>query len=184
LKNLDIWKEAGHGKALKKTVTGRAKNGLMEISFPYVAAGQAVISAIAVASEKEGIAAAPPSASERKILPFPEDVETFPAITYKNIETDSVSKTYTFTITPGLAGVYALRFKYRNDGKETIRAKIRIISANGQLLRDDSIDFPPAAGKWKILNTTTGTQINAGKYSIIISGNNIENLKFDSLDVQ
>lgn len=49
LDDLDIWAEAGHDGALKKVVTAEVKGGKMEISFPEVKAGQAVISAIAVA---------------------------------------------------------------------------------------------------------------------------------------
>jgi hypothetical protein len=50
LKDLDIWKEAGTNKALKKTVRVRIRGGKMIISFPRSAAGEAVISAIAIAS--------------------------------------------------------------------------------------------------------------------------------------
>lgn len=49
LDDLDIWAEAGHDSALKKVVTAEVKGGKLEISFPEVKAGQAVISAIAVA---------------------------------------------------------------------------------------------------------------------------------------
>lgn len=50
LKNVDIWKEAGHDGALKKTVKVKIRGGQLEISFPNVKAGQALISAIAIAS--------------------------------------------------------------------------------------------------------------------------------------
>lgn len=58
LKNIDIWKEAGSNKALKKVVNARVTNGMMTIEFPQILAGQAIISAIAVASIKSGIQAA------------------------------------------------------------------------------------------------------------------------------
>jgi beta-galactosidase len=58
LKNVDIWKEAGSNKALKKVVNVRVTNGLMTIEFPQTLAGQAIISAIAVASLQSGIQAA------------------------------------------------------------------------------------------------------------------------------
>ncbi|HEY4785053.1 MAG TPA: malectin domain-containing carbohydrate-binding protein, partial [Bacteroidales bacterium] len=57
--NLDIWKLAGHDAALKKTITANVKGGRLIISFPHVASGQAVISAIAIASMKSGIVPAP-----------------------------------------------------------------------------------------------------------------------------
>lgn len=50
LNNLDIWNEAGTDKVLKKTIKAKAVNGKLIISFPESKAGQAVISAIAVAS--------------------------------------------------------------------------------------------------------------------------------------
>ncbi|TGE24219.1 DUF4982 domain-containing protein [Hymenobacter aquaticus] len=50
LRDLDIWREAGHDQALKKTVPVRVVNGELVVSFPRVASGQALISAIAIAS--------------------------------------------------------------------------------------------------------------------------------------
>lgn len=55
LKNLDIWAEVGHDKVLKKVIYADAKDGKLKISFPNVKAGQAVISAIAIASEDKNI---------------------------------------------------------------------------------------------------------------------------------
>ena len=48
--DLDIWAEAGHDTALKKVIYATVTNGKLEISFPTVKAGQALISAIAIAS--------------------------------------------------------------------------------------------------------------------------------------
>lgn len=59
IKDLDIWKEAGTGKLLKKTVKVRAKAGILTVSFPEVKAGQALISAIAVASLHKHIKSGP-----------------------------------------------------------------------------------------------------------------------------
>ncbi|TCD12177.1 DUF4982 domain-containing protein [Pedobacter frigidisoli] len=50
IKDLDIWKEAGTNKVLKKTIKVYAKAGQLVVSFPQIKVGQAVISAIAVAS--------------------------------------------------------------------------------------------------------------------------------------
>lgn len=49
-RNLDIWKESGHDGALKKTFKVKVSGGDLRISFPEVKAGQALISAIAIAS--------------------------------------------------------------------------------------------------------------------------------------
>ncbi|WP_447642962.1 MULTISPECIES: malectin domain-containing carbohydrate-binding protein [Chitinophagaceae] len=55
-KKVDIWKEVGYGHALKKTFLAKVTNGLLTISFPNIEAGQAVISAIAIATADKNIA--------------------------------------------------------------------------------------------------------------------------------
>jgi beta-galactosidase len=59
LQNLDIWKEAGHDHALKKTVQARVTDGQLVISFPRVVSGQALISAIAIATSDANAQPAP-----------------------------------------------------------------------------------------------------------------------------
>jgi hypothetical protein len=48
LHDLDIWKEAGFERALKKVIPVKVENGEIAVSFPRVKSYQAVISAIAV----------------------------------------------------------------------------------------------------------------------------------------
>ncbi|WP_426061793.1 malectin domain-containing carbohydrate-binding protein [Hymenobacter sp. B1770] len=59
IKNLDIWQEAGHDHALKKTVKARVTDGQLTISFPNVASGQAIIAGIAIASPDASTRPAP-----------------------------------------------------------------------------------------------------------------------------
>ncbi|RYD74389.1 MAG: DUF4982 domain-containing protein, partial [Sphingobacteriales bacterium] len=55
IKDLDIWKETGTNSLLKKTVKVFVKGGKLVVSFPQVKAGQALISAIAIASLNKNI---------------------------------------------------------------------------------------------------------------------------------
>ncbi|MFT3844231.1 MAG: malectin domain-containing carbohydrate-binding protein [Lacibacter sp.] len=55
LNDLDIWNEVGANTALKKTVKANVKGGKLIISSPESKSGQAVVSAIAVASLKPGV---------------------------------------------------------------------------------------------------------------------------------
>lgn len=57
--HLDIWRLAGVDHALKKTLNVRVTGGELTISFPAVQAGEAVISAIAIATLKEDVKPAP-----------------------------------------------------------------------------------------------------------------------------
>jgi beta-galactosidase len=63
IKDLDIWREAGSNTLLKKTIKTTVKGGFLDINFPEVKVGQAVISAIAIASLSPNIKAAPASKS-------------------------------------------------------------------------------------------------------------------------
>lgn len=63
LKNVDIWADAGHDAALKKTVKAQVKGGMLVISFPQVKSGQALISGIAIASTNKSIQPAKESPS-------------------------------------------------------------------------------------------------------------------------
>src|SRR5690606_6504665 len=49
-KDMDIWKEVGHDTALKRVYQVAVQGGELKIHFPHVAAGQAVIHGIAIAS--------------------------------------------------------------------------------------------------------------------------------------
>lgn len=51
INDLDIWAEAGHDKVLKKVLECDVSGGCLTIDFPEVKAGQAVISAIAIATK-------------------------------------------------------------------------------------------------------------------------------------
>lgn len=59
LPGIDIWKEAGTSSVLKKMVRATVRGGKMIISFPKTNAGQAIISAIAIASLNKNIKPAP-----------------------------------------------------------------------------------------------------------------------------
>jgi beta-galactosidase len=59
LSDLDIWSEVGSNTVFKKTVRAKSVNGKIIISFPESKAGQAIISAIAIAILNEAIPAPP-----------------------------------------------------------------------------------------------------------------------------
>ncbi len=61
ISDLDIWSEAGHDRVLKKEYLVEVKGGMLEISFPKVKSGQAVISAIAISGFESDAKPAPSS---------------------------------------------------------------------------------------------------------------------------
>lgn len=217
LNDLDIWAESGHDGALKKVVYATVKGGKMVISFPETKAGQALISAIAIATEDKNTRVEIPQQSKlswaeadkntldktpKELLP--EDTNNRQSTVYE-AETGALKgktekilvrkkegiklgngkdNSIEWTISTGLAQIYALRFNYMNASGKPIRARVQFLTASGTLLRNDEITFPEAPEKWKQISTTTGTYINAGKYIVRISGENTDGLCFESLEVQ
>ena len=192
--DLDPWAEAGYCGSLKRVVTAKAKNGRLHISFPEVKAGQAIICGIAVASKEANITRnTSPTRNTTSWLSLdtdtiaklpkellPKDTETRPASVYPAITNRQTPGT-TFTITPGLGQEYALRFRYKNTTGEPVTARMTITDSKHAVLVDCYVTFPPTPNKFKMLSTTTGTQINAGTYTVRIDSKDVE---FKELEIQ
>lgn len=197
--DLDLWAEAGFAGACKKVVDIKVKGGLLTVSFPEVKVGEAIISAISIAAkgeigdaEKWNLAfkgSKPESGMSKTYWAdldkdvvekypkelLPQDNEVFPAVRYK-------SKSSTWTINPGVAREYMLRFRYKNTTGEQQVGRLKIVDSKGIILLDRDMTFPETPNKFKTIGTTTDSQINAGTYQIILSG--LPNVSFDYLEVQ
>ena len=194
LTDVDPWAEAGYAGALKHIVYAKSKNGQLKISFPKVKAGEAVIAAIAIASTKNlpDMSHAPlmradywRSLDTDTIAKFPKellpkDTEAFPAVRYE--EAKAAANAISWTITPGVAREYMLRFRYKNQTNDEIKATLVIKNAQNITLLNRDMTFPATNSKYKIVNTTTDTQINAGAYTVTLQG--INGLDFKYLEVQ
>lgn len=197
--DLDLWAEAGFAGACKKVVDIKVKGGLLTVSFPEVTVGEAIISAIAIAAKGEigdaekwnlAFKGSKPESGMNKTYwadldkdvvekypkeLLPQDNEVFPAVRYK-------SKSSTWTINPGVAREYMLRFRYKNTTGEQQVGRLKIVDSKGIVLLDRDMTFPETPNKFKTIGTTTDSQINAGTYQIILSG--LPNVSFDYLEVQ
>ena len=214
--DLDIWAEKGHDGALKVVVEAEAAQGELKIDFPEVKAGQAVISAIAIATTDRTAKVEPMAAStwswakaEKEVVAktpkelLPAEPVTRPTDTYEaeqavvegqhHIELlrkkegvffDGAKGRIEWTVQTGLAQVYAFRFKYINPTGRQVPLRMQLIDPAGAVLRDQELLLPDLGEKWRVLSTTSGSYINAGKYRVIISGEEMQGLGFESLDVQ
>jgi hypothetical protein len=106
---------------------------------------------------------------------LPQDTEARPATVYEPF------KKGTWEIKPGLGQEYAIRFRYKNTTGEAITARLRIVDSKNTTLVDRELTFPPTPNKFKMLSTTTGTQINAGTYRLTVEGKQLE---FQNLEIQ
>ena len=105
---------------------------------------------------------------------LPKDTEERPASVYQPVSEQPLFAGQpapvgtTFVITPGLGQEYALRFRYMNTTGNAVTARMTITDAKNAVLVDRDVTFPPTPNKFKMLSTTTGTQINAGTYRLHI----------------
>lgn len=186
--DLDPWAEAGYCGALKRVVNAKAKDGMLHISFPEVKAGQAIICGIAVATAQPVTLPTQPAIPEMSWkaldtdtiakLPkeeLPKDTEARPASVYQP------TKSGAFIIKPGLGQEYALRFRYKNTTGKAVKARMTITDSKRTVLVDRDVTFPTTPNKFKMLSTTTGTQINAGTYTVRIDTKDVE---FKELEIQ
>lgn len=202
--DLDLWAEAGFAGAYKKTVDVHVKGGMLTISFPEVKVGEAIISAIAIAAKGEVDASGNPYASfkrkpqgnmsktfwadlDKDVVEkypkelLPQDKDVFPAVRYKANEQKKSDK-FTWTITPGVAREYMMRFRYKNTTGEPQVGRLKIVDSKGAVLLDSDMTFPETPNKYKTIGTTTDSQINAGTYQVTVSG--VKNVSFEYLEVQ
>ena len=190
--DLDPWAEAGYLGAMKRIVTAKAKNGRLRISFPEVKAGQAIIAAIAIATVQSVAVAqrqTKPSSwhaldtdtiAKLPASELPQSIEPRPATVYEPQKAKKGQPT-TFIIKPGLGQEYALRFRYKNATGAPVKAHMTITDSKRIILVDKEITFPTTPNKFKMLSTTTGTQINAGTYMLTIEAQDIE---FKDIEIQ
>lgn len=89
-----------------------------------------------------------------------------------------------FEVKPGVAGIYLMRFRFMNRNETPLKVKFKMEDAYGIMMRNDTIEFPSATEKWKILNTTSGGYINAGTYKITIESDDMKGLLLDNFEFQ
>jgi hypothetical protein len=177
IKDLDIWKEAeGRAKALRKVVNVRVTGNTLVIHFPEITAGQGVISAIAIATK------------DKAQHPAPASVDTAAYRLEPAYDSRSVKKykgdTTQWDIEVGVSDKYALTVKYRWENPDTT-ATLEVRLPDSTLISRETVHLKTTLPeKWNYIPTTTGTMINAGRYTVTLIVPTHENLKIDELQVQ
>jgi hypothetical protein len=177
IKDLDIWKEAGgRAIALKKVVNVRITGDRLTIHFPRIISGQAIISAIAIATKDKNQKPAPPSVDTATYHLEPA-YDSRPATNYKGDTTQ-------WNIEVGVSDKYALTVKYRWENPDTT-ATLELRLPDSTLINRETVSLKTTQpDKWNYISTTTGTMINTGHYIITLFVPTRENLRIDELKVQ
>ena len=100
--------------------------------------------------------------------------------------TTSAGGTVEWAIDIGVADVYSFSFRYLNTASKQAKIKWQLIAADGTVMKTESMELPPVReGKWSSVTTTSGSMINAGKYTVrITAAEDAEDIAMGGLDVQ
>ncbi|RXK86707.1 malectin domain-containing carbohydrate-binding protein [Filimonas effusa] len=96
----------------------------------------------------------------------------------------NISDRIVWTVTVGVGDTYELRFRYRTAIAKQIPVWLTVRSAEGVVMRHDKLFFAAADNKWKTLYSSTGTNINAGVYTVQLTPETNDELLIEKLDVQ
>ena len=196
--DLDIWAQAHYGKPYKRIIEIDNQDEEIKIDFPKVKAGQAVIAAIAIATDDKTAT----KTQRQEILPAstslwadfnndilvktPDSLLPPRARTAIEIEGKKVKNRMEWDFNVGVAKVYALRWKYYNPEKAR-QLRVRITDTKEMVYKDADVTFlqtQQKKTKRKMTSITTGTQINAGHYHVVLTGDGINNMLFDNLTIE
>ncbi|MCD8210519.1 MAG: beta-galactosidase, partial [Prevotella sp.] len=197
IKDLDLYGQARFSNPYKRVVNINNTSEEIKIDFPRVNSSQAIISAIAIAKEgnfegKENIASAQMAKDFWKNLDSDILIETPDSLLPPrrdnsiSVEGEKIKGGISWNYSVGVAKVYALRFRYHNPEKERT-LHVKITDANGVTYKEDDIVFlktQEAITKRKNTSITTGTQTNAGTYTVTLTGDGINKMLFDKLTIE
>ena len=199
IRNLDIWAQVHYGKPYKQVIEFENKDDEICIHFPEVKAGQAMITAIAIASKDAKPLASPylshltPLNSqlwadfERDIIVSTPDSLLPPRNnTAIEVEGKMIKNHMEWEFNVGVAKVYALRWKYYNPDLPR-QLHVKITDAKDVVYKDANVSFlqtQQKKTKRKMTSITTGSQVNAGRYKVVLTGDGINEMIFDNLTIE
>jgi hypothetical protein len=89
------------------------------------------------------------------------------------------------TINTGVGDVYSITIRYSNASTETKKGSWQLIAADGTVMKTEPMEFTNTReGKWNYFSTTSGSMINAGKYTVRIIAVDAEGVAIGGVDVQ
>jgi len=210
LRDLDLWREAGYARAFGKVVAAKARDGWLEISFPRVASNQAVISAIAIATQDVGAMApqkAPsaPAFGGRLLTPFKHTANTAPDTTPEPVQGERLpaakarlsgaimegrqalltteNASITWDIFVGLGGAHEMQVHYVNEGSAPLPVELKVVAPDGTLVDSKTWDLPPTKDT-DSSGPPGSLGFNAGTYTATLTLKRTGVLKVESLQVK
>jgi hypothetical protein len=89
-----------------------------------------------------------------------------------------------WSFSPGVADMYSLHFRYINPSTKPVEMQMKILAADGTVMKEEVLQLPPTTTKWATVDSNTGSYINAGNYKIVLSSVTSESIGIDYLEIQ
>jgi len=178
----------------------------IEISFPHVAVGQAVICGITISMLNSLV-------DDEMAMPAPPVGQGYPysaGLTWAQLDTMVLAVTpkgyfpnydanlsseikapaqiredgtIRFDFQTGLAHEYVMRFRYKNVTDSAVGSRWELRSqVDHRIIAQGTLSFPVTPPKWKPVSTTSGSMINAGAYYLVLTTD--KPLEFESLTIE
>ena len=88
-------------------------------------------------------------------------------------------------IQTGVADIYSITMKYFYEKEQTVKGKLQLFDAGNVRMLEVSVSFTfTLKGKWNQFTINTGTQVNAGNYTVKLIVDNAEGLAISGIEVQ
>jgi hypothetical protein len=85
----------------------------------------------------------------------------------------------------GAADIYSVTVKYYYPGEMMLKGKLQLFDAGNNRMIEQEVNFNfTKPGKWNQFTINTGTQINAGNYTVILVLENGESLAVSGIEIQ
>ncbi len=101
------------------------------------------------------------------------------------IITDNRSSIIEWPVQTGVGDIYSITLKYYYPESQLLKGRLQLYDAGGNRMMDEAIQFSfTREGKWNQFTVNTGTQINAGNYTVRLMVEGGNKLAVSGIDIQ
>ncbi len=101
------------------------------------------------------------------------------------IISDNKPSSIEWPVQTGVGDIYSITLKYYYPESQPLKARLQLYDAGGNRMMDEAIQFSfTREGKWNQLTVNTGTQINAGNYTVRLMVEQAAGLAVSGIEIQ
>ena len=84
-----------------------------------------------------------------------------------------------------MGDIYSVTLKYYYPGSTVVKGRLQLYDAGGNRMMDEEVQFTfTREGKWNQFTVNTGTQINAGNYTVKLILEQAAGLAISGIEIQ